>query len=157
MRSPSSNDLDGFVGVHISRICGCGFHADNENHCAHFACHVVGLNFGLTCRQMSGQGEHAESACIRVKQVFDHCRRVGAWSEKPAAILCGFIFVIAPGNINIRRHDMSNVQNKHVGIFIGNTIWQYKNALRMVVKQTPDEFSQHYGPGYGIYYGEFPL
>jgi hypothetical protein len=27
----------------------------------------------------------------------------------------------------------------------------------MVVKQTPDEFSQHYGPGYGIYYGEFPL
>lgn len=106
---------------------------------------------------MSGQGEHANSASIRVHEVFERCRRVGRWEDKPADIVCGFIFVIAAGNISVRRHTMSNVRKKHVGIFIGNTVWQYKNAVRQVVKQTPDEFSRHYGAGYGIYFGEFPL
>ncbi|MBK7704220.1 MAG: hypothetical protein IPJ30_00225 [Acidobacteria bacterium] len=157
MSSPSSTELDAFVGVHISRICGCGFHNDNENHCAHFACHILGLRFGATCRGMTGQGDRADSASIRVQEVFERCRRVGRWGDKPASILSGFIFVIAPGNISIRRHTMSNVENKHLGIFVGNTVWQYKNSERKVVKQTPEEFSRHYGPGYGIYYGEFPL
>jgi len=106
---------------------------------------------------MTGQGERSDSASIRVQEVFERCRRVGRWSDKPATIVSGLIFVIAPGNISIRRHTMSNVENKHVGIFVGNTVWQYKNIERKVVKQTPEEFSQHYGPGYEIYYGEFPL
>ena len=44
------------------------------------------------------------------------------------------------------------------GIFIEQDVWQYKNALRHVIKQTPTEFGQHYsGTGYGIFYGELPL
>ncbi|MBS1797913.1 MAG: hypothetical protein JSS81_29100 [Acidobacteria bacterium] len=158
MRLPTASVMDGFVDQHISLICGCGYHNDNDNHCAHFVCHVTELNFGLTCFGMSGQGSQATSANIRVQEVFPRCRRVGRWADKPADLRSGFIFTTQTGNVNLTNKTIANVRRKHIGIFIEQDVWQYKNALRHVIKQTPDEFGRHYaGTGYGIFYGEFPL
>lgn len=158
MKDPTAADLDGFVDKHISEICGCSFADDGENHCAHFVCHMTELNFGLTCFAMSGKGEQSKSANIRVQEVFPRCRRVGKWSDKPQDIRKGFIFVTQATNVNLTTKQISNVPKKHIGIFIEQNVWQYKNRLKHVIKQTPAEFKQHYtGAGFEIFYGEFPL
>jgi len=158
MKDITSTELDGHVGKHISEICGCSFTNDGNNHCAHFVCHVMEYNFGLTCFGMSGKGERSKSANIRVHEVFPQCRRVGKWTDKTLDILKGFIFVTQAGNVNLTKKVISNVPKKHIGIFIEQNVWQYKNRVRHVVKQTPAEFKQHYaGKGFEIYYGEFPL
>ena len=158
MRRPNVTEMEGYVNQNISRICGCSFHDNNLNHCAHFVCHVTELNFGYTCFAITGAGSHATSANVRVHEVFARCRRVGRWADKPADLVNGFIFVTKASNVNIATRTMDNVPRKHIGIFIGQDVWQYKNAVQHVVKQTPTVFSQHYsGSGYAIFYGEFPL
>lgn len=158
MKIPTSAEMDAYLNQNISQICGCSFHNNNDNHCAHFVCHVTELNFGLTCFGMSGAGSQATSANIRVQEVFPRCLRVGAWADKPADLRHGFIFVTKTVNVNLTTKTIANVPRKHIGIFIEQDVWQYKNAVRHVVKQTPTVFSQHYsGTGYGIFYGEFPL
>ena len=158
MRVPTSPEMDGYVNQHISAICGCNYHDDNDNHCAHFVCHVTQLHFGLTCFGMSGSGDSTRSANIRVQEVFPRCRRVGRWSSKPQDIQSGFIFVTKSGNVNLQAKTIANVRKKHIGLFIGQDVWQYKNRVRHVIKQTPDEFRQHYsGSDYEIFFGEFPI
>ena len=158
MQNITSEVLDGYVGKHISEICGCSYIDNSDNHCAHFVCHLKEYNFGLTCFGMTQKGSHIASANIRVQEVFSHCRRVGNWSNKPAEITTGFIFVTKSGNVNVAKKTMANVPKKHIGIFIGQDVWQYKNKLRHVIKQTPEEFNKHYeGASYAIFYGEFPL
>lgn len=158
MRNITATELDDYVGENISEICGCSYINNNDNHCAHFACHAKEYNFGLTCFGMTGRGDRDQSANIRVQEVFARCRRVGKWSDKPQDITTGFIFVTQEANVNLTTKVMANVRRKHIGIFIGQDVWQYKNAVRHVVKQTPAVFKQHYtGAGYEIFYGEFPL
>lgn len=158
MKTPTATEMEGYVNKHISDICGCSFIDDGDNHCAHFVCHATELNFGLTCFGMTGKGDQSKSANIRVQEVFPRCRRVGTWASKPQDIRTGFIFVTQATNVNLRAKTIVNVPRKHIGIFIGTDVWQYKNRLRHVIKQTPAEFKQHYsGAGYEIFYGEFPL
>lgn len=158
MKNPTAAQLDGYVGKHISEICGCSFTDDGENHCAHFVCHMTELNFGLTCYAMTKKGEQSKGANIRVQEVFPRCRRVGKWADKPQDIRQGFIFVTQASNVNLKTKQITNVPKKHIGIFIEQNVWQYKNRVKHVIKQTPAEFKQHYtGAGFEIFYGEFPL
>ncbi len=158
MKIPTAKDLDALVNKHISDICGCSFTNDADNHCAHFVCHATELAFGLTCFGMSGKGDRSKAANIRVQEVFPNCRRVGVWTNKPADLTNGFIFVTQSSNVNLQAKTIANVPRKHIGIFINQDVWQYKNRFRHVIKQTPAAFKQHYsGTGYEIYYGEFPL
>lgn len=158
MKTPTAAELDVYVNQHISSICGCSYTSDSDNHCAHFVCHATELRFGLTCFGMTGKGSQSQSANIRVQEVFPRCRRVGRWANKPADLRTGFIFVTQSSNVNLQAKTIANVPRKHIGIFIGQDVWQYKNRFRHVIKQTPTAFSQHYsGTGYEIYYGEFPL
>lgn len=158
MKIPTATEMDAYVNKHISDICGCSYTNDSDNHCAHFVCHATELSFGLTCFGMTGQGSRSESANIRVQEVFPNCRRVGKWTDKPADMTRGFIFVTQTSNVNLRAKTIANVPRKHIGIFINQDVWQYKNRFRHVIKQTPAAFQQHYtGTGYEIYFGEFPL
>lgn len=158
MKLPTAKELDEFVNKHISDICNCSFTNDGDNHCAHFVCHATELTFGLTCFGMTGKGSKSESGNIRVQEVFPKCRRVGKWADKPAEITQGFIFVTQSANVNLTAKTISNVPRKHIGIFINQDVWQYKNRFKHVIKQTPAAFKQHYsGAGYEIFYGEFPL
>ncbi len=158
MKIPTALELDAYVNKHISQICGCSFVNDGDNHCAHFVCHATELNFGLTCYGMTQKGSQAQSANIRVQEVFPQCRRVGIWANKPADLTTGFIFVTQAKNINLKAKTIENVPRKHIGIFINQDVWQYKNRFRHVIKQTPADFKQHYqGTGYEIFFGEFPL
>jgi hypothetical protein len=158
MKIPTAKELDGYINKNISDICGCSYVNDGDNHCAHFVCHVTELTFGLTCFGMTGKGSKSESGNLRVQEVFPKCQRVGKWSDKPAEITQGFIFVTQAGNVDLKAKKIDNVPRKHIGIFIGQDVWQYKNRFKHVIKQTPEVFKQHYaGMGYEIFYGEFPV
>jgi hypothetical protein len=114
--------------------------------------------FGLNCFAMSGKGDQTKSANIRVQEVFARCLTVGKWSDKPQSVKKGFIFITQASNVDLKNKKMVNVPKKHIGIFIEQDVWQYKNKVKHVIKQTPADFKQHYsGTGFEIFYGEFPL
>ena len=45
MKIPAVTDLDGCVGKHTSKNCGCSYVSDDDNRCAHFVCRATELNF----------------------------------------------------------------------------------------------------------------
>lgn len=147
--------LDALLGQEITRICAVGYTNRADNHCAHFVSHVLGYQFGFTCRGMvAGTGTPAS---IRVHELFGRCPSVGAWMNKPATLAQGLVFITNASNVNLQNKSMTNVPRKHVGIFIGGNIWHYSNTRDQVVKQTPAQFANHYpSPDNAMFYGEMP-
>lgn len=151
----NARDMDAFVGMDIAEICGNGYNSPSDNHCAHFVSHAAGLSSGLTCKKMKGGAK--AGASIRVQELFSRCVQVGAWVNKPGHLTSGLVFVTAPGNVDIGKKFMANVPRKHVGVFIGDTIWHYSNSKDEVVTQTPDEFVLHYKHQQNaLFFGSFP-
>jgi len=148
----TAQTLDSYLGKHIRDICGNGYANDGDNHCAHFVSHVQKLTFGATCH-MLGNGK-GPAANVRVQEVFGRCWKVGAWaSHAPAMAMC-LVFITNAGNVRLPERVMSNVPRKHMGIYTSGYIWHYSNTLRHVVKQTPEEFSNHYpAPDNAMFYG----
>ena len=148
--------LMGFLGKHIKDICPNKYVSDSDNHCAHFVSHVMGYTFGVTCRTM-GQANGA-GANIRVQEVFPKCPKVGTWAARPASLTKCLVFITNPANVKLSEKTLHNVPRKHIGIFCADLIWHYSNSQQQVVKQTPDQFSNHYpAPDNAMFYGTFPL
>jgi hypothetical protein len=149
--------LNAYLGQHISQICGIGYSSDSDNHCAHFVSHVLGYQFGVTCRTMiHGRGTPAS---IRVQEVFARCLQVGPWDDLPTPLFWGLVFITNATNVNVQSRQMQNVPRKHIGIFLGGSrqIWHYSNSRRQVVSQTPAEFSHHYpAPDNAMFWGSAP-
>ena len=153
----TATTLDGYLGKHISEVCENGFDQDDDNHCAHFVSHVLGLEFGVTCRTMGTVGSTGSKANIRVQEIFPRCPAVGEWASRPATSTTCLVFITKAANVDLKAKVMSNVPRKHVGIFVTDKIWHYSNSKRKVVKQTPEEFSKHYAAPYNaMFYGSFP-
>lgn len=153
----SEATLLGLLGRHIRDICPLGYANDADNHCAHFVSHVLGYQFGATCRTMvHGTGTPGS---IRVQEVFARCLSVGNWSDVPVPLFWGLVFITNPRNVNTSAKSMVNVPRKHVGIFIGGarTVYHYSNSRGQVVFQTPVDFSHHYpAPDNAMYWGAAP-
>ena len=99
------------------------------------------------------------SASIRVHEIFNRCSTAGAWSGRPYSAFWGLVFITNPANVNVALRTMINVPRKHVGIFLGVVpqIWHYSNSRRMVVRQTPEDFSRHYpSPDNAMFWGTLP-
>jgi hypothetical protein len=151
----TQQQLDGYVGKSIADLCLNGYTSAGENHCAHFVSHVLGYKFGTTCHVM-GNGK-APGANLRVQEVFPKCPSVGAWSSRPASLQTCLVFITHASNVNLASKVMKNVPRKHVGIFLNGSIWHYSNSRKQVVKQTPEEFEQHYpSPDNAMYFGSLP-
>lgn len=153
----SESTLRGYLGKHIRDICPIGYAADTDNHCAHFVSHVLGYQYGATCRTMkNGQGTPAS---IRVQELFPRCVSVGTWDQLPVPLFWGLVFITRASNVNLNTKTMQNVPRKHVGIFYGGarTIYHYSNSRRQVVCQSPEEFSRHYSaPDNAMFWGAAP-
>jgi hypothetical protein len=147
--------LDNLLGREITTICEVGYENRNDNHCAHFVSHVLGYQFGFTCRGMvAGTGT---PATIRVQELFSRCPSVGKWESRPPELNTCLVFITKGSNVDVQARTMVNVPRKHVGIFIGGSIWHYSNSRDKVVKQTPQEFSRHYAPpDNAMFFGALP-
>jgi hypothetical protein len=149
--------LQGYLGKHIADICTIGYTSDSDNHCAHFVSHVLGFQFGATCRTMRrGTGTPGS---IRVHEVFARCLSVGPWDQLPVPLFWGLVFITNARNVTLAKKTMQNVPRKHIGIFYGGmrTIYHYSNSRRQVVSQTPEQFSHHYpAPDNAMFWGSAP-
>ncbi len=139
---PSTATLDSFLEKNISEICACDYENDSDNHCAHFVSHVMDFSFGFTCKGMTGKGE--KGASIRVHELFAMCQEVGEWQFNTCPKPAGLAFVTNRSNVDLDTKHMENVPRKHVGIFLGNTVWHYSNTDDKVVKESIDQFRHHY-------------
>ena len=148
-------DLNGFLGQNIKDICDCGFTDNAVNHCAHFVSHAMLFTFGQTCKGMTGKD--GIGATVRVNEIYNHCLKVGTWSDKPVALTGCLAFVTSSGNVSPDGR-MTDHPRKHIGIFLHGSIWHYSNTRDKVVTATPGEFAKHYpGSDITLYYGSFPI
>jgi len=151
----TQQQLDGYVGKSIGTICANGYASVADNHCAHFVSHVLGYQFGVTCKMM-GSGAGA-AANLRVQELFPKCKAVGAWSLRPATLQPCLVFITRATNVNLAGKVMANVPRKHIGIFLNGFIWHYSNSQQKVVRQTPAQFAKHYAPpDNAMFYGSLP-
>ena len=144
-------DLNLLLDKTISDCCENGFTGSNINHCAHFVCHVIGGDFGYTCKKHTGGRK--PGANIRVQEVFAQCPRVGAWPyDGDDACL---IFVTRKENVDVSKKAMVNHPRKHVGIWQDGRVYHYSNRRDIVVRQTFDEFRRDFDGAYGGEQGYF--
>ena len=151
-------NLKQYLGSHIKKICSNGYHNIHDNHCAHFVSHVLGFRFGFKCRNMTGKGDMASAASIRVHEVFSKCPQVGEWVSKPVNMKFCLAFMTIKANVNLKNKIMINHPKKHIGIFHNGKIYHYSNSRNKVVEQTPEAFGKHYsGNDITVYYGSMPV
>ena len=140
----------------IADFCKNRFTGSAENHCAHFVCHVLGLDSGYDCKTHKN-GSHP-GACIRVQELFPECPQVGNWNNAPQGMK--IVFVTDKSNVNLTEHTMRNIPKKHVGIFSDGHIYHYSNSQDIVIRQTPTEFLNRFQNFYGgnqrLFFGTFP-
>ncbi|WAD28840.1 hypothetical protein OS670_21350 (plasmid) [Pseudomonadaceae bacterium T75] len=148
--------LSDTLGKSITDFCQNGFSDPDDNHCAHFVCHVLSLDVGYSCRTHTG-GKRP-SACIRVQELFSVCPQVGNWGDTPQGTC--LVFVTDRANVDLADHVMRNVPKKHVGIFSDGVIYNYSNKQDIVVRQPPEAFLERFKNTYGgnqaLYFGTLP-
>lgn len=157
----TAEKLDFYLGEPISRICPLHFGTvgDQHNHCAHFVGHALKLNHqanvGTTCAAMTydGRRQRDSGACIRVNELFNRCTQLE--DADPHGCI---VYITTPGNLTGRgtRRVMGQHPRKHVGIYLDGEVWHYSNSRDRVVRQSIDEFSQHYSGNPVMAYTAFP-
>jgi len=150
------NRLESCLNKHISEFCNNGYVNDHDNHCAHFVSHIRGYTFGYNCRAATSGS--SEGACLRVHEVFARCGDVGLFGNRPNSVSDCLAFVTMGTAVNLTAGTMANIPKKHIGIYTLGHIYHYSNLNHFVIKETPENFSDHYpGNGFQAYYGTFPL
>lgn len=149
--------LDSYLGLSMADICSNGYVSAAENHCAHFVCHALQLDFGVTCRQLVGRHQlQAAGANVRVQEVFARCPHVEELLACPT-FGTALIFISAPGNFRGTPVALANVPKKHIGILHNGTVWHYSNSRSRVVTQTVSDFMRHYPTQTNaLWLGDFP-
>jgi hypothetical protein len=85
--------LERSVGQNINQICNTGFTSPSENHCAHYVCHILDLQYGLVCGSMAW-ATRGQGATLRVNELYNALDDTGRWDARPATEGGKFIFVI---------------------------------------------------------------
>jgi hypothetical protein len=150
-------DAAAYVGKNINQICENGFDDPAMNHCAHFASHLLSLDFSTHCRDLTGGTKGA--ANLRVHEVFEKCPKVGKWEDADLT-RSQLIFVTRAANVDLSAKTMVNIPKKHIGVFQNGKVHHYSNTRDKVVAESPHDFQTRfnatYGPGQGYFFGWFP-
>ena len=145
--------LDTYVGHSISEICPHGYDNTGYNHCAHFASHVMQIDFGYTCARARGR---MGGANLRVQELFARCPDTREVLECPTTGE-GLIFVSDRSNFSGAPTTIANVRRKHVGVMLNGRVWHYSNTQHRVVVQAVGQFLSHYPRQHNaLWFGSFP-
>lgn len=149
--------LNDAVGKNINKICPNRFHDPALNHCAHFASHILGMEFSFHCREFAGGSK--PGANIRVHELFAQCPKVGKWEDADPE-RTQLIFVTRRDNVDIANKRMVNIPQKHVGIYHNRKVFHYGNTTDKVVTDTPESFFNKFEAIYagrqGLFFGWVP-
>jgi hypothetical protein len=152
--------LESYLGKNISQICNTSYASPSDNHCAHFVCHVLGIQFGLVCGSMMSRKTRGQGATIRVNELYNDLDHTGPWANRPTEIQGLLVFVLRAAHM--RTNVMPAVPQKHVGIWFRDYVYHYSNTQDKVVKEdSSDAFLTRFQNAYSgndisLYYGRFP-
>lgn len=160
--SPATPDLASLekqLDRTVKDWCGkYGTVGDGINHCAHFVSHLLQLRIpgAALCSNVGGSKytyeERRAGYCVRVNQIFNSCSNTSRWDDKDLPKEA--CFIVATIESNIEKQDpkkknepvkIGDNSRKHIGIYLGGTIFHYSNKKDKVIKQSVAEFSNHYG------------
>jgi hypothetical protein len=151
----TEHQLGGYLGKSMADICQNGYVSPSENQGAHFVAHVLGYGFGMTCA-MTSAGK-APGATLQARELFSRCRKVGAWSLRPAAVRACLVFISRASDVSLSSKAMANAPRTHVGILLDGYIWHYSKNLQKVVREPPSQFARHYpAPDNALFFGTLP-
>lgn len=151
----------------ISHLCPFSLGRDNhQNHCAHFVSHVMGYEWGNTCKNhtWADKQKPGKGAVIRVNEIFNKCLEKEPLSAKPAALMECLIFVTISTNMGKAGNKlvMGAQAKKHIGILYQGKVWNYSNSHDKVVADLPEVFKTKFTHAYNtpgatveFYYGKF--
>lgn len=149
--------LEDTLGKTISDFCQNGYTDTTINHCAHFVCHFLELDFEMTCRKLTGHQQ--PGANVRVHEVFRNCPKVGKFADWQGTGQV-FAFVTKKANVDLEKKEMKNIPQKHIGIYDGTHIYHYANSPDKVIRMSPKEFFDYFEGIYageqGLFYGTIP-
>ena len=151
--------LQAYVGKSISDICSNGFSSSNQNHCAHFVSHALGIKLGMLCGDMAFKTKKT-GASIRCDELYNRLPQRGKWEDKPAMTDGLLIFVLSAKNVV--NNLMAPVPQKHVGIHYGGMVFNFSNSQSKVVADNSVEAfhskfkSAYAGNDISLYFGVAP-
>jgi hypothetical protein len=155
----TANALDAYLGKPIAAICSNHYSTPSQSHCAHFVGHVLGLKLGMLCGDMAWKTRHT-GATIRVDELYNGLATRGPWTEHPGHTSTQLLFVIRKAFVPANH--MEDKPQKHVGICVGDVVYNYSNTHHKVVKDPSvdaffEKFKQTYaGTDLSLYYGLIP-
>ena len=149
------SDLQQYVGKPIVDICTNGFSSSKQNHCAHFVSHVLGIQLGMLCGDMTYKTRKTGGS-IRCDELYNRLTQKGTWANRPSQDDGILIFVLA--GQNILNGVMQQVPQKHVGIHHGGMVYNFSNGQhKVVVDSTVDDFHKKFKGSYAgnveLFYG----
>ena len=149
--------LENSIGKSIAAICPNAFHDRGSNHCAHYASHMVDLQFTYNCVQYKGGSGQAGN--IRVHEIFAQCPLVGRFDQADIN-RTQLVFVTRNTNVKIDQKWMGNIPQKHIGVYCDGHIYHYSNGSDQVKKWTPERFlsvfQDYYSGEQELYFGTIP-
>ena len=157
LRSLTAADLAKFEGKGPDFFCNTGLITPAQNHCAHFVCHAINLQVGRPlCGDMTFKTRH-RGVTMRVDDVFNYCIVEGFFDKdgEIPGVMKGmnafFIIATVEGNLMnaggaIVMHDNPH---KHIGICIGEDVWNFSNSNHYVVRDTIATFFTKMRHAYG--------
>ena len=138
--------MESYVGKGIGDICENGFASPDQNHCAHFVSHALGLKIGMLCGDMAFDTRKT-GASIRCDELFNGLSKRGNWQDAPA--LTDGLLLFVTSATNVRANVMANVPRKHVGIIFGGNVYNFGNTEHRVRKEpTVESFRTRLGHAY---------
>ncbi len=142
----STSTLNSYVNKHISAICYNNYAEDGTNHCAHFVAHVLEIHVETKCHNVGPTMYPVKpGASLRVNEIFNFwCGAVGPWDHKPTSLAQCLFFISIPSNVTGRPLRTGTNSTKHIGIYIGGTVWHYSNSKRKVVRVPVAQMKKHY-------------
>jgi hypothetical protein len=145
-----------YDGLPIKRICHNAIvSAADQNHCAHFVCHVMRWNQIPGAAKCSYLSRHdTPGVHIRVNEIFNYVQNRAFWGGGALPDTC-LIYATISANIQGNPPTMGQNHRKHIGIHYQGKIWHYSTDNERVFGDTPTHFRQRMTHAYGqttVYY-----
>ena len=126
MKAVSPAILDARVGQSMSTICENHYDTVDQNHCAHFVSHMLGLKLGTLCGDMEWS-TRGTGASVRCNELYNLLLKRGPWKEAPSPSEGLLVFVTSASNV--KNNVMSAAPKKHVGIVSGGAVYITATAI----------------------------
>ena len=124
VESVSKAQLELLKGKTMKELCPHNHYDNpNDNHCAHFVSHTLGMAKGKTCGDVV-QRTVDKGASIRCNELYNALTQRGPWDDKQAR---DGILIFATSTGNMLNGRMQDSPQKHVGILFGGTVYNYHN------------------------------